>query len=272
MKQRIIIALLISALITIPLFAQEEEGSSETLLNDAAELSFAEETTAEATEEVAAEATEEAAAEAAVAADNEYEIPDHIMNNVFYLESLRLTQLAHEAFEYGDYDASTGFAEEAVLFAQRSDEFVSNQLIIEAGRLFEWADSNDVENKHPEEYSEGKAHYDASIEASNNENWSESIVSAISSIRIMAVFESGSSGRTALPAQYTVRPWVTSGDSFSEIAGYSFIYGDPYKWRIIYDANKSKLRDPNNPHLIHPGTVLDIPNLDGENRQGMWSE
>jgi len=74
-----------------------------------------------------------------------------------------------------------------------------------------------------------------------------------------------------LPAQYTVRSWKETGDSLSAIAGLPFIYGDPSKWRTLYEVNRSKLSNPNNPHLIHPGTILDIPSLNDEIRSGMWN-
>jgi len=74
-----------------------------------------------------------------------------------------------------------------------------------------------------------------------------------------------------LPVQYTVRSWKETGDSFSAIAEMPFIYGDSIHWRILYDANKSKLPRQNNPHLIYPGTILDIPSLNGEERSGMWN-
>ncbi|MCL2721864.1 MAG: hypothetical protein FWD47_11070 [Treponema sp.] len=77
--------------------------------------------------------------------------------------------------------------------------------------------------------------------------------------------------QNTLPAQYTVRLWRETGDSFSAIAGLPFIYGDPLQWRVLYEANKNKLPNPNNPHLIYPGTILDIPNLSGEVRSGMWN-
>jgi nucleoid-associated protein YgaU len=73
-----------------------------------------------------------------------------------------------------------------------------------------------------------------------------------------------------LPGQYTVRPWAVSKDCFWNIAGRSWVYGDPYKWRLLYNANKAKLPDPNNPNLIEPGIVLDIPSLQGETREGPW--
>jgi len=74
-----------------------------------------------------------------------------------------------------------------------------------------------------------------------------------------------------LPAQFTVRLWRDYGDSLSSIAGMPFIYGDPFQWRILFEANRDRLPNRNNPHLIFPDTVLDIPSIDGELRYGMWN-
>jgi hypothetical protein len=41
---------------------------------------------------------------------------------------MRLTNWARQSYEYGDYSASAGFAEEALRFADLSDEYVSSQL------------------------------------------------------------------------------------------------------------------------------------------------
>jgi nucleoid-associated protein YgaU len=67
-----------------------------------------------------------------------------------------------------------------------------------------------------------------------------------------------------------VRPWAESKDCLWNIAGRPWVYNDPKKWKVLYDANKSKLPDQNNPDLIHPGMVLDIPSIKGEHRSGMW--
>lgn len=55
-----------------------------------------------------------------------------------------------------------------------------------------------------------------------------------------------------LPTEYTVK----KGDCLWRISGYSFIYNDPRKWPVIYEANKDKIR---NPDLIYPGQLLLIP-------------
>jgi len=73
-----------------------------------------------------------------------------------------------------------------------------------------------------------------------------------------------------LPASYTIRAWSVSHDCFWNIAGRPWVYGNPHQWRVLYNANKAKLPDPNNPNVIEPGTVLDIPSLKGEVRQGAW--
>jgi len=222
----------------------------------------------------------------AVEAGEETVIPHGIANNEFFLESLRLTRLALETYDYGDYDASAGFAEEAIRFAEMSDEYVSTQLIAEAKRLLAWADENNIASRFPNNYNEGKDQYEAAVVYHSDEEWTDSIESSIRSIEIFSAFAgsqvvtrtastttttSSSSTASGLPRQYTVRTWRVERDCLWNIAGYSWVYGDPWKWRELYEANKSKLPDPNNPDLIEPGMVLDIPSLQGEGRQGMWS-
>ena len=58
------------------------------------------------------------------------EVPTSIRNNKYFVESVRLTILAQQAFDEGDYDASTQYSEEAVRYAQLSDEYVRLQLKI----------------------------------------------------------------------------------------------------------------------------------------------
>ncbi|MCX7787669.1 MAG: hypothetical protein N2442_08215 [Spirochaetes bacterium] len=73
-----------------------------------------------------------------------------------------------------------------------------------------------------------------------------------------------------LPEFYTVRLIPDRRDCFWRIAEYDFVYGDPWKWKILYEANKQLLPDPNNPDLILPGTRLRIPSIKGETRSGEW--
>ncbi|MBN2364804.1 MAG: LysM peptidoglycan-binding domain-containing protein [Calditrichaeota bacterium] len=50
--------------------------------------------------------------------------------------------------------------------------------------------------------------------------------------------------------------WVERGEFLSKIAGYSNVYGNPFQWQRIYEANKTVITDPN---LIYPHMILNIP-------------
>lgn len=73
-----------------------------------------------------------------------------------------------------------------------------------------------------------------------------------------------------LPATYTVRLLPARRDCLWNIAAYPFVYNDPLKWPVLYEANKKGFRDPGNPNLIFPGQVLSIPSIAGEIREGAW--
>lgn len=55
---------------------------------------------------------------------------------------------------------------------------------------------------------------------------------------------------------YTVGTWAVDKDCLWNIAGKMEIYGDPFQWPKIWQANTDKVR---NPDIIFPGQVLMIP-------------
>jgi nucleoid-associated protein YgaU len=69
------------------------------------------------------------------------------------------------------------------------------------------------------------------------------------------------------PKYYTVDVWPP--DCFWRIA--ELVYGDPYRWPILYEANRDKLEDPANPDRLERGTVLEIPSINGELREGNYT-
>jgi nucleoid-associated protein YgaU len=52
---------------------------------------------------------------------------------------------------------------------------------------------------------------------------------------------------------------VQSGDSLTSIAADPDIYNDPERWAQLYDTNRDRMANPENPHLLLPGMVLEIP-------------
>jgi nucleoid-associated protein YgaU len=215
------------------------------------------------------------------------EIPQSILNNRYYLQSVRLTEQARTAFETGDYDASASYAEQAAEQARLSDDYVAMRLadnaIAKAHSRYTWAGSVGAARRYPSEYETATTAYNEAIEARKVQDWDAATDAANRVVAALARV-TGAGGQTGpaaasqpsgrprgtLPAQYTVRQWTTTGDCLSTIAGWTWVYGDPYQWQKLYDANKDKLPDPNDPHLIEPGMVLDIPSIGGEVRSGMW--
>ena len=49
---------------------------------------------------------------------------------------------------------------------------------------------------------------------------------------------------------------IKEGDTLQKIAEDPTIYGDRNKWKLIYEANKEKIKDPDK---LTPGTVIVIP-------------
>lgn len=237
----------------------------------------------------------------AVPGGSDYSIPGNIALNQYYIASVESNKLAVEFFDMGEYEVSTLKAMEAIHMADLSDEYIAEQMILENEDVLNFVYHNNLDTVYPNEYKAGRESYEASLIAFTNREWTESIYSTITSIDILAalqippgqvpwqepvivtspaatpnVTQTPASVVTTpttvpLPSQYTVRSWESSKDCLWNIAGYSWVYGDPTKWTVLYDANKSRMPQPNNPDLIHPGFVLNIPSIKGEVRQGMWS-
>jgi len=216
-------------------------------------------------------------------------VPVSIRNNKYFVESVRLNLLAQQSYDEGDYDGSTQYAEESIRYAHLSDEYVALQLKIKAtddaiaaarSRL-DFATSVNAATRYPNEYSQAQAAYDQARSLRAAQSWDDAIAAANRVLAILAnvgveqpaqaaAAEPAAPGPLPLPAQYTVRSWAVAKDCLWNIAGRSYVYNDPKKWKVLYDANKPNMPQPNNPDLIHPGMVMNIPSIKGETRQGMW--
>ena len=231
----------------------------------------------------------------AQAASSDAAVPRSIRNNRFFLESVRLNNLAHLAYEEGDFESSTGYSMEAVRYAELSDDYVALQLKIRetdnaisaARRRIDYAASINAAAQYPSEYRTAQTAYDEARQYRSGERWDDAISAADRVIAFLANIERtpenpaavqsttppvtpSPSGTPLLPAQYTVRPWSVSRDCLWNIAGRPWVYNDPNQWRVLYEANRARMPQPDNPDLIHPDMVLNIPSLKGETRQGMW--
>jgi LysM repeat protein len=227
-----------------------------------------------------------------------------VVNNKYFTDSIRYNNLARLAFADGDFDTSVRYSAESVRSAHLSDDYVTqrikivaaNKKIGEAASRLSWADKSKAQTYFPREFTQAKTFYNEALIARAANEWDYALNNAINVVEVLANIAAPPDSKQTvtkttvalktgvevkapsekpgdkpdLPAQYTVRPWDTFGDCFWNIAARPWAYGDPYRWPILYRANKSKLADPNNPNLIENGMVLDIPSIRGEVRSGMW--
>jgi nucleoid-associated protein YgaU len=68
------------------------------------------------------------------------------------------------------------------------------------------------------------------------------------------------------PRYYIIR----AGDTFNSIAADPRVYDNRNEWFTLYQANRGKLENPDNPHLLTPGTMIEIPSIAGEAREGTY--
>ena len=72
--------------------------------------------------------------------------------------------------------------------------------------------------------------------------------------------DAASPPRQSCPAAVLhVRLRLPLRDCFWRIAAYPFVYNNPWKWRLLYNANKDMLENPSNPDLIEVGMRFVIP-------------
>ena len=199
-----------------------------------------------------------------------------LLNNQYMLENLRLIGLAQDAYAEAKYDDAVKYAQEAMKYAQMSDEYVVLQMKIKdaldaiaaAQARLDRVKQLNAHVKYPEIYGQAEETFEEAMNHRSNEEWDPAKEAALEVIAIL----SGIPDAPVLAAQYLVRTWNSVKDCLWNIAAKKEIYGDPWRWRVIYNANKHKLPNPNNPNLVEPGTLLDIPSIAGEFRAGILDD
>ena len=144
----------------------------------------------------------------------------------------------------------------------------ASQAIDEAKRHYEWAVSKNARNNYPEALAAGGEAIEAANAALASGDTEAAKARAQSALSIL----SGIKEYAELPAAYIVDllPERKDIDSLTSIAGAEYGYNDSWKWTILYEANKSILKDPSNPHLLISGQIIVIPSIRGEMRSGTW--
>ena len=138
--------------------------------------------------------------------------------------------------------------------------------ISDAKSRYDWAASKNAANNYPDLFKEGG---DLLADAQTAFNALDYV--RAKDLAAQAYWTLMEIGEFApLPATYKVRLIPERRDCLWRIAEYPFVYNNPYKWPVLYEANKKTFKDPSNPNLIFPDQVLTIPSIKGEVRKGAW--
>lgn len=140
--------------------------------------------------------------------------------------------------------------------------------IDQARNAYDKAVARNARNNYPALLAKGAGEIEASRQAFDS---GDSFTASAKAESARAILE-GISEFAPLPATYKIGmvPGRKNMDNLWSIAASSFGYDDPYKWTILYKANKTTLPDPSNPDLLRPGQVIKIPSIGGELREGLW--
>jgi hypothetical protein len=221
-----------------------------------------------------------------------------LLDNEYYKRAMELQGQSEQAFEEGDYDGAAGMAREAKENFAKSDAYVQRMLqmyrangwLQRANERLAYAKGIKAEVNFAQEFEEAardalmaKVTFDAG-EYPRSIFLSKEAIAALQDIREVVVVAPEPEPvaepeptvtpeepqAPPLPKQYMVQLILPKRDCFWRIAGYPFVYNDPWKWKILFKANKSVLENPENPDLIEPGQVFTIPSLKGEVREGEY--
>ena len=199
-------------------------------------------------------------------------------NNEYQRKSRAYSELAVRAYDEGDYDGSIEYSRLAEEYAQKSADYIqymlarieAEQAMNKARTRYTWAKNNKAEQKYPEAFKTATEALQAGHTAFEHKDFDVAVVCAKKVLDALADVSGDESSFATLPAEYRIRTWRGERDCLWNIAKDKAIYDNPYLWRKLYEANKDKLPDPNNPDWVEPGIILTIPSLRGEKRSGLY--
>jgi nucleoid-associated protein YgaU len=177
--------------------------------------------------------------------------------------------LAAQDWDQASADARTVVALVDGIEDQKSGEAVDAMSI--AKERLDWAEGVNAEEDYPDNFAQATSSYADGVDALEEKDWNAAILAADGVMSALASI-SVQPRPSPLPAQYTVKSWESTRDCLWNIAAYPWVYNDPFQWRRLYEANRDKLPNPNNSDRIEIGTVIDIPSIFGEVREGLWEE
>ncbi len=210
-----------------------------------------------------------------------------LLDNQYYHAAQDQLVQSQRALNEGDYDASAALSAQAKDNLAKSDDYVAmmtqfyraNGYLSIAKDRVAYAKSIDADIHYKDAYATAVTAVAGAKTALDGKDFptsidlSKSAIAALANVAPVAKAPpkeppAASPQPAAFPQYYTVRLQLPLRDCFWRIAAFPFVYNDPWKWRLLYDANKDLLENPKNPDLIEPGMKFIIPPLGSETREG----
>ncbi len=204
-------------------------------------------------------------------------------NNDYQKAGMAFEKQANEAMTAGDYEKASELAKSASIEYQKSLDFANVQTLkFKAANAITMA-QNGIDMvtgstnakkftkeivKAKDLLKEAKTLFAAGTWIDSRTKAQESLA-VIQSITGTAVAVKDNSSIT-LPKYYVVVGRSVNTDCYWNIAKMPEVYGNPHLWNRLYQANKIKMKNPENPGLIYPGMIIEIPSLGTEKRDGTY--
>lgn len=196
-------------------------------------------------------------------------------NNEYQRKARMYTLQAQEAFDEGEYDKAVELTQLAEENAEKSQAYIEMMIaksdaekkLNTAKDQQAWALRVRGDVNFPMAYSAGSKSLENGMASFEKEDFASASSFALEAIESFQAIKK----ITPLPQYYIVRPWVESKDCYWNISARPYVYNNPTLWENLYRANKSNMRNPANPDLIHPGMKMEIPSISGEYREGTYS-
>ena len=197
-----------------------------------------------------------------------------LYNNEYYQKSVEYRTMSENALEAGEYDKSYEYAVKSREYAALSKAYIAEMVKAYRARTsleyakerIELARRVNLDGSDPDLYNSAFTLFGDSKTDFDAKKYEESLEKSQKVIELLKDIKGGK----VLPAFYEVILNVEDRDCLWKIAGYDFVYGDPWKWPVLYEANRSSMPEPDNPDLIVPGQLLRIPPVRGEIREGTY--
>ncbi len=196
-------------------------------------------------------------------------------NNTYQKLAREYTSKAEKALDAGEYTLAEEYALKAQENAALSEAYIKKMMAKSdadanmklAENKINYAKSVRADQNFPLAFKAANASFQIAQDAYTQENYlaaseaAKAVLTALADVKEI----------TPLPKFYIVRPWAESKDCFWNISGRPYVYNNPTLWENLYEANRTKLPQPNNPNLILPGMKMEIPSISGEYRDGVYS-